>query len=72
MADNPSVSDAPKPPGPVTLRLRALQAILSPLVPEEGTVAAIRVLGPEHPRPDPTPDPLWSPQHLAALLNALL
>lgn len=66
------MSDAPKSPGPVTLRLRALQAVLPPLVQEEGTVAAIRVLGPEHPRPDPTADPLWSPQHLAALLNALL
>lgn len=66
------MSDAPKSPGPVTLRLRALQAVLSPLVHDEGTVAAIRVLGPEHPRPDPIPDPLWSPQHLAALLNALL
>lgn len=66
------MGDPPKAPGPVTLRLRALQAVLPPLVPEEDTVAAIRVLGPEHPRPDPTADPLWSPQHLAALLNALL
>lgn len=56
----------------MTLRLRALQAVLPPVVQEEGTVAAIRVLGPAQPRPDPTADPLWSPQHLAALLNALL
>lgn len=66
------MSDAASGPGPVTLRLRALQAALPAQVPEEPTIAGIRVLGPEHPRPDPTPDPLWSPHHLAALLNALL
>lgn len=66
------MSDSPSGPGPVTLRLRALQAALPRQVPEEPTIAGIRVLGPEHFRPDPTPDPLWSAHHLAALLNALL
>lgn len=64
---------APIPgPGPATLRLRALRGVLPPLAPEERTVAGVRVLGPQHPRPETTADPLWSSRHLGALLNAML
>ncbi len=62
----------PRVPGPATMRLRAIGGALAPLISAERTVLGIRVLGPEHPRPEPTPDPLWSPRHLAALLNAML